>query len=146
MQFLVLVTTLIKNGTFSIRTGFGRRRKIMGSKIVFFFFCTKKGTLWSFLNRNHTYMYEYIQLVNGYPNHHQKNWGSKNSLFQILGILRVSPEPYVMETLGDACIMIEEAKNNHNICNKSGFTIWLCKLFGPKFHINLNCPIDLRLN
>jgi hypothetical protein len=32
-----------------------------------------------------------------------------------------------MESRGDAYIMIEEVKSNHNIYNKAGFTIWLCK-------------------
>jgi hypothetical protein len=32
-----------------------------------------------------------------------------------------------MESRGDAYIMIEEADSYHNICNKSGFTIWLSK-------------------
>jgi hypothetical protein len=44
-----------------------------------------------------------------------------------------------MESRGDAYIMIEEIKSNLNICNKAGFTIWLCKYFGPKFQIDLNC-------
>jgi hypothetical protein len=66
----------------------------MGSKIVFFFFCTKKA-LRSIQKRNHTYVY--IQLVKGYQNHPhmtlhdlplKKNGMSKYSLFQILGILR----------------------------------------------------------
>jgi hypothetical protein len=42
-----------------------------------------------------------------------------------------------MESRGDAYITIEEVKSNHNICNKSVFTIWLCKYFGPKFQIDL---------
>ncbi len=92
-----------------------------------------------------------IQLVKGYQNHPHmtlhdlpfvKEWGSKNSLVQILGILRVEPEPYVMETRGHAYIMIEEVKSYHNICNKYGFTIFGCvSNFGPKFHMNFNCLI-----
>jgi hypothetical protein len=46
-----------------------------------------------------------------------------------------------MESRGDAYIIIEEVKSNHNICNKAGFTIWLCKYFGPKINIILNCLI-----
>ena len=46
-----------------------------------------------------------------------------------------------MESSIDAYIMIEEVKSNHNICNKAGFTIWLCNYFGPKFQIILNCLI-----
>jgi hypothetical protein len=57
-----------------------------------------------------------------------KKWGGSNNLFfQILGILRVSPGPYVMETWGHVYIMIEEVKSNHYKCNKAGLTIWLCK-------------------
>ncbi len=37
-----------------------------------------------------------------------------------------------MKSRGDTCIMIEEVKSNHKICNKSGYTIWLCKLFRTK--------------
>ena len=59
----------------------------MRSKIVFFFFCTKKA-LRSIQNRNHTYVY--IQLVKGYQNHHHmtlhnlpfvKKWGVKKFIF-----------------------------------------------------------------
>ncbi len=45
-----------------------------------------------------------------------------------------------MESRGDAYIMIEEVKSNHNICNKSGFTIWLCKLFQTK--VSNNCKLS----
>ncbi len=37
-----------------------------------------------------------------------------------------------MESTGHAYNMIEEAKSNHNICNKAGFTFLLCKLFRTK--------------
>jgi hypothetical protein len=61
-----------------------------------------------------------------------KKWGSKNSFFQFFDFLRVLPGPYVMESRDDAYIMIEEVKSNHNICNKAGFTLWLCNLFRTK--------------
>jgi hypothetical protein len=50
-----------------------------------------------------------------------KKWGerSKDSFFQILGILGVKPGPYEMESRGDAYIMIQEVKRNHNVCNKA---------------------------
>ncbi len=32
-----------------------------------------------------------------------------------------------MESTGHAYIMLEEVDSYHNICNKPGFTIWLCK-------------------
>jgi hypothetical protein len=59
----------------------------MGSKIVIFFFCTKKA-LRSIQNRNHTYVY--IQLVMGYQNQHHmtlhdlpfvKKWGARKFIF-----------------------------------------------------------------
>ncbi len=37
-----------------------------------------------------------------------------------------------MESKGDAYITIEEVKSNPYICNKVGFTIWLCNLFRTK--------------
>jgi hypothetical protein len=49
-----------------------------------------------------------------------------------------------MESRGDAYIMIEAVKSNHNICKKSGFTIWMCNLYGPKFKIILNCMIKRK--
>ncbi len=41
-----------------------------------------------------------------------------------------------MESRGDAYTIIEEVKSNHNICNKAGFTIWLCNLFRTKVSNN----------
>ncbi len=41
-----------------------------------------------------------------------------------------------MESRRDAYIMREEVNSYHNICNKSGFTIWLCKKFRTKVSNN----------
>jgi hypothetical protein len=41
-----------------------------------------------------------------------------------------------MESSIDAYIMIEKVNSYHNICNKAGFTIWLCKLFRTKVSNN----------
>jgi hypothetical protein len=85
---------------------------------------------------NHTHVY--ILIVKGYQNHYHmtshdfpfvKNGVQKIHFFQILGILRVKLGPYVMESSIDAYIIIEEVKSNHNICNKSGFTIWMREKF-----------------
>ena len=49
-----------------------------------------------------------------------------------------------MESGGDACIMIEEVKSNHNIYNKAGFTIWLCNLYRTKVSNNSKLSNYLR--
>ncbi len=41
-----------------------------------------------------------------------------------------------MESRGYVYIMIEEVNSFHNICNKSGFTIWLYNLFRTKVSNN----------
>ncbi len=73
------------------------RKKVpifMGSKIVFFFFCTKKA-LRTIQNRNHTYVY--ILLVKGYQNHPHltlhdlpfvKKWGVKKFIFSDFGYFK----------------------------------------------------------
>ncbi len=41
-----------------------------------------------------------------------------------------------MESRGNAFIMIEIVKSKRNICNKAGFTNWLCKKFRTKVSNN----------
>jgi hypothetical protein len=41
-----------------------------------------------------------------------------------------------MESRGHAYIMIEEVDSYHSMCNKAGFTLWLCKLFRTKVSNN----------
>ncbi len=49
-----------------------------------------------------------------------------------------------METSSYAYIMIEAVKSNHNICNKAGFPIWLCKLFRTKVSNKSKLSYNLR--
>ncbi len=49
-----------------------------------------------------------------------------------------------MKSRDCAYIMIEEVKSNHNMCNKSGFTIWLCNLFRTKVSNKSKLSNNLR--
>jgi hypothetical protein len=69
--------------------------------------------------------------------------GQKIHFFQILGILRVN----VNESRDSAYIMkeaVEAVNSNHNICKKSGFTIWLCNLFRTKVSKKSKLSNNLR--
>ncbi len=53
--------------------------------------------------------------------------GGQKILFSDFGYFKGLTGPYGIVSRGNANIMIDEVNSYHNICNKSGFTIWLCK-------------------